>query len=382
MRPFLPYAKPHLDDTDRQAVVEVLTTDQLTRGPGVEAFERAISEYCGAPYAVAFDNATSAMHACYFAAGLTPLDRVLTTPISFVGTITGALVMGAQVQFVDVEYPGGLMNPAQLSTHPLAPRSRGRTFYVPVHFRGAPIDMTRLGEAITEPNAIVIEDAAQALGAHYENGAPVGCCQESDMTVFSLHPAKSITSAEGGMVLTGDALLAARLRQFRHNGIQKSDGGDPHLYSVEFATGNFHMSDLHAALGRSQLNKLDQFISRRRELVGHYRNRLNGLGDVTLPSGSEDDRSAHHLFTICVDWDKYGKDRATVMRELFTRGIGTQVHYIPLYRHPAVKKQCTGADCPQAEKYYQQTLSLPLYFDLQMTDIDRVVATLQELLIT
>jgi dTDP-4-amino-4,6-dideoxygalactose transaminase len=377
---FIPYGKPHLDEADRLAVAEVLTTDQLTRGPQVERFEAAVAEYCGAPHAVAFNSGTTALHAAYFAAGVCPFDRIVTTPLTYVGTVTGAVLLGAKLLLTDIDPRTGLPEVSQMLTEGNVPHSRGRPVFVPVHYRGTAVDMIHLTNGIREPTAVVIEDAAHALGATYLSGERVGCCYYSDMTVFSFHPVKSITSAEGGMVLTRSPEMADRLRQFRNNGIRKKPE-EPHLYSVEFLSGIFHMSDLHAALGHSQMAKLDTFIARRRMLARYYRERLADVPYVQPLPVENEDHSCCHLFVVTIDWAGGNKDRPSLMRALHAAGIGSQVHYIPLHRHPALKGHVQQANAPQAEALCDRILTLPLYYDLREKEIDYIVTTLQKLIV-
>ena len=384
---FLPYARQSIDNADIQAVSEVLTAATITRGPKVEAFEQAIANYCGAKYAVAFNSGSSALFAACYAADLRANDRVITTPNTFVATIGAAMHFQAPPVFVDIDRSTGNLALDLVDFNLNHPSTRGRTIVMPVHFSGIPIDMQQLDSLICNPDTIVIEDAAHALGSRFKDGQMVGSCAWSQMTVFSFHPAKTITTGEGGLVTTNDKGLCHKLRLYRNNGIERDPGyleGEPApwYYEVKGITGNFNFTEMQAALGLSQLNRLDAFIVKRRQLVEEYRKLLKDVLHVRLFTSEFDQASAFHLFVVQIDFKAFNTDRVSIMEKLKERGIGTQVHYIPVYRHPFLSKAIRDITdyFPNMEAYYSEALTLPLYFDLTLEDVGRVVKTLREVL--
>lgn len=384
----IPYAKQSIDDNDRQNVVEALNQDFITRGPKVEAFEKAIASYCGAQYAVAFNSGTTALFACCYAAQVNQFDRLIVSPNTFVASVGCAA--GATPVFVDIERTTGNFNLEQVNFTLQKPFSRGRPVIMAVHFAGRPVDMQKLDLSICHPDAIVIEDAAHAIGSEYPSGEKVGSCAFSHMTMFSFHPAKTITTGEGGMVTTNDPELYHRLLAYRNNGIEREQRYlvNPHAkeaveyYEVQDITGNFHMTDMQAALGLSQLARIDKFIEKRRKLVRHYRHLLKDARHVAMFDESLDAKIAPHLFVVQIDYAKCKTTREKVISHLKDKGIGTQVHYIPVYRHPYYVKQCGDIRefFPENEKYYEQALSLPLYYDLDFKDVERVCQVLKGIL--
>lgn len=386
--PFLPYAKQSINESDREAVAQALSDSVITRGERVEEFEAAMASYCGARYAVAFNSGSSALSAAYFATEISSFDRVISTPNTFIATIGGAFQHKASIQFIDIDRKTGNMDLVNIKKKIDDPLTRGRVCLVPVHFSGIAMDMQALDRLVSNPNTIVIEDAAHALGSVYPDGQRVGCCAWSHLAVLSFHPAKTLTTGEGGMVLTNDAHFYHRLQRYRNNGIEKDPlflhhpAAEPGYYEVQAITGNFNFTDFQAALGLSQLTRLDHFIARRRHLMKVYREKLKNLEHVQLLTSEFDKRTAFHLCVVQIDFDAYGTTRETVMNHLKARGIGTQVHYIPLYRHPVLHKNIEemAINYPEMERYYQQTLTLPLYYDLSEEDVKRVCRDLVRVL--
>lgn len=384
---FIPYAKQSIDESDALEVTKALMSPVITRGPQVEAFEAACAAYCGAQHAVAFSSGTAALAAACHAAGAGANDRLLTTPNTFVATVGAGVHYKATPVFIDIDRNTGNMDLNQLEFNMNIPASRGRTIVMPVHFAGIPIDMQALDAQINNPDTVVIEDAAHALGSSYKDGQKVGSCAWSQMTIFSFHPAKTITTGEGGMVTTNDPELCRRLRRFRNNGIER----DPHhlegspapwYYEVQEITNNYNFTDMQAALGISQLRRLELFVERRRELVRAYREKLKDMAHVRLFTDEFDARTAFHLFVVQIDFAALKTTRTHVMDALKAKGIGTQVHYIPVYRHPYFRR-VTGDISeyfPEMEGYYSQALSLPLYYGLTASNIDYVVDSLKEVL--
>ncbi len=384
---FLPYAKPSLDSRDIRGVTKALESDIITRGPIVEAFERTIAQYCHAKYAVAFNSGSSALAAAYFAANLKPQDKLITTPNTYVATIAGAVLRGSTPIFLDIDRNSGNLDLSQLEYTLSQPLSRGRMVVAPVHFAGIAVDMQAIDKMIQNPDVVLIEDAAHALGSNYPTGDRVGSCAWSHMTVFSFHPAKTITTGEGGMVTTNEETLYHRLRLFRNNGIEKEQQylqGEPApwYYEVHDLSGNYNFTEFQAALGLSQMERLDERISKRRDLIKLYRDLLKDIPHIRMFSETYDLHTAYHLCVVQIDFEAYKTNRSEVMQKLREKNIGTQVHYIPLYQHPYFKKMCGEISeyFPETEAYYAQALSLPLYYDLCPEDVERVVKTLKKLL--
>ncbi|MCE5316203.1 MAG: DegT/DnrJ/EryC1/StrS family aminotransferase [Parachlamydia sp.] len=385
---FLPYAHQSIQEEDIAAVTRALKSEMITRGPEVEAFEKEIAAYCGAQHAVAFNSASSALIACCHAAELGPNDLLISSPNTFIASISGAFHFRATPVFVDIDRETGNARVDQMLQTANQPTSRGKPVLIPVHFAGLPVDVKTLEDNLRSLDAVIIEDAAQALGSrYYPDGPRIGSCAFSQMTVFSFHPAKVITTGEGGMVTTNDETLAHRLRRFRNNGIER----DPtHLtgeakswyYEVQEISNNLNFTDLQAALGRSQLARLDTFIAHRRTLVKAYREQLKDLPTIKLLTDRHDADTAFHLFVVQIDFPAHKTSREQVMQQLKAAGIGTQVHYIPLYLHPYCEGQCGDLSdyFPETESYYAQALSLPLYSDLTLADIERVVRELKKAL--
>lgn len=383
---FIPYTRQSVTLEDVEACSLALQADFITRGPQTEAFEKAIADYCGARYAVAFNSASSALLATCFAAKIVSYDRMITTPNSFIATIIGGLQRQISPIFVDIDQQTGNLDLALLQVNINLPATRGRDIIVPVHFAGIPVDMERVDAMIKNPDSVVIEDAAHALGSSYKNGQKVGSCAWSDMTVFSFHPSKAITTGEGGMVTTNDEELYQRLRLFRNNGIEREattlQEVGPWYYEVEAATGNYHLTDIQSALGLSQLKRLDLMSEKRRNLVMRYRERLCDLSHLRWLHSSDECEIAYHLFVCQIDFSAYETTRKEVVQQLKEAGIGTQLHYIPLYRHPLLAKACGDISSyfPNMESYYEQALSLPLHCEMQEKEVDFIVETLKRIL--
>ncbi|MBA2368697.1 MAG: DegT/DnrJ/EryC1/StrS family aminotransferase [Candidatus Protochlamydia sp.] len=380
---FLPYAKQSIHPNDIAAVATALNEELITRGPPVKAFEEAIAKYCGASYAVAFSNGTAALMAAYFAADLNPFDRVVSTPNTFIASVGIPVRLGTPISFVDIDCQTGNMNLERLKALIQIPSSRGRPFVIPVHFAGIALDMVALNHSLSHPDVIIIEDAAHAIGSYYPSGERVGCCAYSDMTIFSFHPAKTMTTGEGGMVTTNNPEYHRRLLLYRDNGIVREAGGVniPGYYEVQEITGNFHLTSFQGALGLSQLERLEDFIKKRRQLVKIYRSNLKNIPHLRLFTDEFDAQTAFHLMVVQIDFSKYETKREIVMESLKRNGIGTQVHYIPLYRHPVLKHSLDWEEkYPETEHYYSKALSLPLYFDLTENDVERVCKVLESIL--
>jgi UDP-4-amino-4,6-dideoxy-N-acetyl-beta-L-altrosamine transaminase len=379
----IPYGRQDVTPADIAAVSEVLASDWLTQGPAVPRFERALSQSCGATHAVAVNSATSALHLACLALGLGPGDWLWTSPITFLASANCARYCGAQVDFVDID-PRTYNLSVQARARKLeAARAAGRLpkVVVPVHLAGQSCDMAAIHALGREHGFRIIEDASHAVGGRYQ-GLPVGCCRYSDITVFSFHPVKIITSAEGGMALTNDAHLAERMALLRSHGMtrdparmsRQADG--PWYYEQVDLGFNYRMTDMQAALGLSQLERLQGYVTRRHALAARYDQRLAGL-PLTIPWQHPDTHSGLHLYIIRVD---AGRRRA-VFDALRANDIGANVHYIPVHTQPYYRGlgHTTGT-YPEAERYYAEAISLPMYATLRDDQQDRVVDVLREAL--
>jgi perosamine synthetase len=356
----IPYGRQSIDDDDIAAVVAVLKGDWLTQGPHVEEFEEALAVATGAQYAVSFANGTAALHGATAAAGLGPGDRVATSPLSFVASANCARYVGATPVLVDIDPVTLNLDPAQVPDVEAL---------VAVHYAGLPFDLS----ALERRPRVVIEDAAQALGATTPDG-PVGNCARSDMCIFSFHPVKTITTGEGGAVTTNSPELADRLRSFRTHGIVRS-ASPAWRYDVATLGFNYRLTDIQAALGKQQLTKADAFVARRNALAARYRTLLADLPVELPPTAPEGVTSAYHLFAIRVD------ERDRVFDELRAAGIGVQVHFIPIYRHTTMQEfGFDAADFPATEAAFSRLISIPLFPDLHDASQDRVVEVLKSLL--
>ena len=355
----IPYGRQSIDAGDIEAVLKVLEADHITQGPAVDDFEQALADATGARHAVAFANGTAALHGACAAAGLGAGDRVATTPLTFVASANCARYVGAEVEFVDIDPETLNLDPSRVGPH--------LDGLVAVHYAGLPIAL----EDLAHRPRVVIEDAAHALGAHSADG-PVGNCARSDLTTFSFHPVKTITTGEGGAVTTNSDDLADRLRRFRTHGVEQRPTEEGWVYDVVDLGYNYRLTDIQAALGSSQLRRLDDFVIRRNELAARYDELLDGL-PLQRPAGAgPDQRHGRHLYPIRV------QQRRTVYDRLHQAGIRTQVHYVPVHLHSTF--EALGhrrGDHPHAEAAYEQLLSLPLYPDLTFEQQDRVVSALE-----
>lgn len=372
--PFLPYGRQTIDDQDVAAVVSALQAPLITQGPLVDRFEEALAGYVGARHVTVCASGTAALHLAYLALGLGPGDEIITSPVTFVATAAAAIYCGARVRFADVDPDAGLISPGAVEAL-VGPNTRG---IVAVHLGGLPADLAALREIADRKRLWLVEDAAHALGATYR-GKPVGCGEYCHASVFSFHPVKHITTGEGGAVAVTDHSLKRSMDQLRHHGIER----DPSRYSrpspgpwyheVQRVGFNYRLTDLQCALGLSQLARQPSWLSRRRAIAARYREGIQkrGLGGrVRVQRQPEDRESAWHLFPVLVNFQESGRTRAELMEDLKARGIGTQVHYIPVTEQPAYR---TGEDLPGARRWYERELSLPMYPALKDDQVDRVL---------
>ncbi len=390
MPAFLPYGRQTIDDDDIAAVVAVLRSDFLTTGPMCERFEEAFARAVGAPHAVAVSSGTSALHLAVLALGLGPGDTAIVPAITFVATANAVALAGAEVHFADVDPDTGLMT-AEGFVSALGHAERTKAV-LPVDLAGQCPDLPTIKALARIQGVAVLEDACHAVGGE-AYGAPVGACAHADITTFSLHPVKTIAAGEGGVMTTASDVIADRVRRLRNHNLERRDfryadqaldprgHPNPWYYEVPGPGLNHRLSDIHAALALSQLGKLQTFVARRRALAERYDSLLQPLAPQVRPiTRLSEMMPAWHLYGVLIEFDELGLDRALVMRRLRDRGIGTQVHYIPLHRQPYYREHVTPRSLPGAEAYYRRTLSLPLFAHMADTDVDRVAETLADVL--
>ena len=379
------YGKQSIDENDIDAVVEVLKSDFLTQGPAIEKFEKCVAEYCGAKYAVAVTSATAALHISCLSAGLGKDDILWTSPITFTASANCGRYCGADVDFVDIDPSTYNMSIAELEKKLQAAEIKPRVV-VPVHLAGQSCEMDKIYKLSQKYGFKVIEDASHAIGADYKE-TKVGCCKYSDMTVFSFHPVKIVTTGEGGMVLTNDKDLYEKLVLYRSHGITRdpklmtgiADG--PWYYQQIDLGFNYRMTDMQAALGYSQMQKVDEFVSKRRYLVKRYNELLKNINGIQLPDQNEDTDSSWHLYVVRVDFSKINKTKQQIFAEMKDRGICLNLHYIPVHTQPYYQKQgFKDGDFPNSEKYYEEAFTLPLYYSLTDEQQDYIVKNLVEVL--
>ena len=379
----IPYGRQSIDAADIDAVVEVLKSDFLTQGPEVPRFEQSLAEYCGAAHGVAVCNATAALHVACLALDLGPGDILWTSAITFVASANCALYCGAGVDFVDIDPKTYNMSVERLREKLEAADRDGRLpkVVVPVHMTGQSADMRAIGELGRRYGFKIVEDASHAVGARYGNGS-VGDCRYSDIAIFSFHPVKIITTGEGGMAMTNDTKLAARMALLRTHGVTRDPARlrsrpDGDWYYEQLVLGcNYRMTDIQAALGRSQLRRVDALIERRRDLARRYDEAFAGL-PLTVPWQHPDSRSSFHLYVIRVDPAVH----ATAFARLREARIGVNLHYIPVPRQPYYRDLgFDPAAWPEAESYYAEAISLPLYPDLSEDRQDEVIVAVKDVL--
>ena len=388
----IPYGQHHIDEEDIQAVVNVLQSSLLTQGPAVEAFEQAIATYVGAKYAVAVSSGTAALHLAAIVAGVVPGNTLITSPITFVASANAGIYAGGDVGFADVD--PNTINMSPLSLKEALQKHPNTKAVIPVHFAGLPCDMPAIHTLADTAGALVIEDAAHALGAIYPDGRRVGCCSHSAMTIFSFHPVKAISAGEGGMITTNDENVFRKLIRLRSHGINKLDdpyqlpeqageteGINPWYYEMQELGFHYRITDIQSSLATSQMKKLDSFLHHRRVLVDRY-DCVFEKDNLVVPAQTLDKRgSGNHIYPVRIDFAALGKTRRQVMLALREKGVGSQVHYIPVPMHPFYKRMGhNSGDYREAMRYYSEALTLPLFFDLSFEQQDFVIATLKAVL--
>lgn len=359
----IPYGRQSISEDDITAVTEVLRSDWITQGPTIERFEKAIAEYVGAEHAVAYSSGTAALHGAAWAAGLGPGDVCYTSPLTFMATPNAARYVGATPGLVDVS-----PDTWNLNLH-LLPEDADAVF--PVHYAGLPVNLAEPGWS--KSPRVVIEDAAHALGAQTPDG-PVGNCRHSDMTCFSFHPVKPITTGEGGMVTTNNTELAERLRRFRTHGIVRKPEKGGWYYEISELGHHYRMTDIQAALGLSQLGRINGFVASRNDIAASYREGLSGT-DIQLPPEAPQGYShGYHLFPVIVP------ERGKAFEELHRKGVRVQVHYVPVHHHPISRDlRNVGAGFPIVEQVYEGLLSLPIFPGLSQESLEQVIQAVLEL---
>ena len=384
----IPYARQDINQVDIDAVVAVLRSEFLTQGPVVPAFEKAVADYCGAQHAVAVNSATSALHIACLALGVGKGDSVWTTPITFVASANCALYCGATVDFVDIDPRTYNLSVDRLAEKLALAEKTGKLpkVVIPVHLCGQPCDMTGIHTLSQQYGFKIIEDASHAISGKYK-GEPIGNGRYSDITVFSFHPVKIITSGEGGMAVTNDATLAKHMRLLRSHGIsstaadmQPRPAQEIWNYQQIGLGFNYRMTDLHAALGLSQMQRLDAFVSNRHAIAKRYDQLLRGL-PLQTPWQHADSYSGYHLYVIRLKLGETRKTQKQFYTALRAAGLGVNLHYIPVYRQPYYEQLGFKAGyCPQAEQYYSEVISIPLYPGLTNEQQDFVAQTLRRAL--
>lgn len=384
----IPYGRQSISDEDIQAVIDVLKSDYLTQGPAVNKFEKAIETACDAPFAVAVNSATSALHIGCMALGVGRGDLVWTSPTSFVASSNCALYCEADIDFVDIDPKTFNMCPDKLKAKLEVAKSNARLpkLVIPVHLTGQPCNMEAIHALGQEYGFAIMEDASHCIGGKYKN-APIGACEYSDICVFSFHPVKIVTTAEGGVCTTRDPELAQKLQMLRTHGITRDtdlmteESHGPWYYQQTMLGYNYRMTELQAALGVSQMTRVHDFVARRHELAARYADLLKDL-PLDMPYQAPDSYSGYHLYVIQPHFDKLSKTHREVFEELRAAGLGVNLHYIPIHTQPYYRDLgFTDGDFPNAEDYYAKSISIPLYHAMTDDQQDEVTAILKRVLV-
>ncbi|MFT9819924.1 UDP-4-amino-4,6-dideoxy-N-acetyl-beta-L-altrosamine transaminase [Lysinibacillus sp. NPDC056185] len=376
---YLPYGRQYIDESDIESVINVLKSEYLTTGPMLAKFEEKVSQYVGSKYAVAFSNGTAALHGACFAAGISEGDEVITTSLTFAASANCIRYMGGTVVFADINEQTYNIDPVEIEKC-ITDKTKA---IIPVHFTGQPVDIDAIHKLAKKYNLIVIEDGAHALGATYK-GQKIGSI--SDMTMFSFHPVKHITTGEGGIITTDNKEYYEKLLQFRSHGITRDIGllnenHGPWYYEMKFLGYNYRMTDIQAALGISQMDKLDAFILRRREIVSMYNEAFVNIKEITVPHQLNDTNSSWHLYVIQLEIGQLNTTRKEIFEELQKRNIGVNVHYIPIHTMPYY--QGLGyqiGSLPKTERLYEKIISLPLFPAMTDNDVHDVIGAVKEVI--
>jgi UDP-4-amino-4,6-dideoxy-N-acetyl-beta-L-altrosamine transaminase len=376
MSDYLSYGKQWLSDADIRSVVDVLNSDYLTQGPRVEVFEEALSTYTGARYCVVVANGTAALHLAVAALQIEEGLEGITTPITFAASANCMLYNGIIPRFADINPVSYNIDPSKI----LERIGEKTKLLIPVHFGGLPAEMDQISKIANNHNLHVIEDAAHAIGSQYADGSYIGNCKYSDMTIFSFHPVKTITTGEGGAITTNSKELYDRLLMLRSHGITKDEekltmNPGPWYYEMQDLGFNYRLTDMQAALGCSQLDRLDDFKARRRKIVKKYSQAFKSIPWLRIPTEPRDVSSCFHLYVLRFMYEQIEKNRREIMEELQSKSIGTQVHYIPVNQLPYYQG-ISRDNTPNADSYYEQCLSIPLYPKMSDSDIEHVIESI------
>ncbi len=371
-----PYGKQSISLQDIWEVIKVLRSPFLTQGPKVKEFEKTLCNYVGAKYCVVVSSGAAALHLAMLSLGLKSGDEAITSPNTFVASANSILYAGGMVKFADIEESTANIDPEEIKKQ-ITPKTKA---IIPIHFAGQSCDMERIGKIAKEHNLFFVEDAAHAIGSEYK-GSKVGSCKYSDMTIFSFHPVKTITSGEGGAIMTNNSELYEKLLMLRTHGITKDstkftrkDG--PWYYEQQMLGFNYRLTDIQCALGISQLKRIDKFIRRRREIVDFYKKEFAGDERFSFLEEKEYSKAAFHLCPILINFDLIKSSKKELFTKLQEQGLSLQVLYIPVHTQPFYQKLgFKFGDFPKAEKYYQKTIVLPLYPDLKDSDLKYIVKT-------
>lgn len=375
----LPYGSQWIDNNDIEAVIMSLKSDWITTGPAIDRFEKELSDYVGSRYAVAFSNGTAALHAACFAAGITEGDEVITSPLTFVASSNCVLYTGAKPIFSDVDPKTYNICPASVNAL-ITDRTKA---IIPIDFTGQPANYVELKRIAHEKSLVIIEDAAHALGAKF-NGESVGSF--NDMTMFSFHPVKHITTGEGGAIATNNPVYYEKLKMFRAHGITRDEGKleqerQPWEYEMQFLGYNYRLTDIQAALGNRQLKKLDHFVKIRKDYARRYDNAFENMEGVVTPFQAKGSQSSWHLYVLRLK-GRFAKLRKEIFEALKAENIGVNVHYMPVHTQPYYQRLGYKAgSCPIAEEIYEQIITLPLFPKMKLSDVDDVIDAVRKVLL-
>jgi UDP-4-amino-4,6-dideoxy-N-acetyl-beta-L-altrosamine transaminase len=377
----IPYGRQDISEDDIKSVIEVLKSDYLTQGPTVPAFEQAVASYCGVRYGVAVNSATSALHIACIALGVSKNDEVWTSPITFVASANCAIYCGANVDFVDIDPNTYNISVTALEEKLEKAKSKGKLpkVVIPVHLAGQSCDMEKIHQLAQKYGFKIIEDASHGIGGEYK-GQKIGNCLYSDITVFSFHPVKIITTGEGGMCVTNDSKIALKLTHLRSHGITRNPTEmtkpieGPWYYQQIDLGFNYRMTDINAALGLSQMQRLDEFVKRRHSIAEYYNNTLSKNPSIITPYQHPDTYSAYHLYIIRLKRINKGETHLQMFEKLRSAGILVNLHYIPVYQHPYYQNLGFSKDhFPESEAYYSEAISIPMHTKLTNNELDFIV---------
>ncbi len=381
----IPYGRQLIDKDDIRAAVEVLKSDWITQGPKIKEFEDALTRYCGAKYAVAVSSGTAALHIACLAAGLKEQGEAITTPITFLATANSIIYSGAKPVFADINYATVNIDPKEIKKK-ITKKTKA---ILPVHFAGLPCDMSEIHKIAKDNNLTIIEDGCHAFGAEYRSKGKwvkIGSCRYSDMTVFSFHPVKHITTGEGGAITTNNRKIYEKLLALRSHGTYKTqemiEGKGLWYYEMRDLGFNYRITDIQCAIGLSQIRKIDDLIQKRLRIAEIYDKEFGSIDGVEIPRVNKDKKHTYHLYLLKIDFDKLKTSRKKFVSLLKKKGIFTQVHYIPIYKQPYYKKRykVNSKNFKNSEKYYKKALSIPIYSKMTDSEVKRVVSNIKELL--